>query len=259
MTNIISKEVAVAVENSTYNHARALDTMGASAQLVYDVLVAYIPKGFITKRKSFANGVPVSHYQDEIQQAWDIMPAELRNAIDLGHARAMAENFASKAIDIINDSFGIYHDVKTFRANKENDNVDLTTSETWTVTDAMGLTDKQKHKMTKGLYQVLHNPKADTNLYGNAGPSLKELIKPLREKGQQYDRTKNSRLLSALKGLHKVSNNVKAEVLPIKMRITKAYNTMLKTYNVSQKDSEAWIDKRDQDALVAWFDSYPFK
>jgi hypothetical protein len=123
----------------------------------------------------------------------------------------------------------------------------------------MGLTDKQKHKMTKGLYQVLHNPKADTNLYGNAGPSLKELIKPLREKGQQYDRTKNSRLLSALKGLHKVSNNVKAEVLPIKMRITKAYNTMLKTYNVSQKDSEAWIDKRDQDALVAWFDSYPFK
>jgi hypothetical protein len=34
---------------------------------------------------------------------------------------------------------------------------------------------------------------------------------------------------------------------------------MLKTYNVSQKDSEAWIDKRDQDALVAWFNSYPFK
>jgi hypothetical protein len=241
MTNIISKEVAVAVANSTYNHARAMDTMAESIQVIYDVLVAYIPKGFINKRKSFTKGIPVSHYQDEIQQAWDIMPTEVRNAIDSGHARAMDDNFKGKDIKIAKLN-NIWVDAELHK---------LEPTKVMTVRDCT--------EYPKSMYQVLHNVKADSNLEGESGPSLKEFITPSRDKGQVYNRTKNSRLLGALKGLHKVSNNVKSEVLPIKMRITKAYNTMLKTYNVSQKDSEAWIDKRDQDALVTWFDSYPFK
>jgi len=241
MSNIISKEVAMAVENSTYNHARALDTASNSAQVIYDVLVAYIPKGFITKRKSFTKGIPVSHYQDEIQQAWDTMPNEVRNAIDKGHAHALDDNFKGKDIAIAKLD-NIWVDAESHK---------LEPTKVMTVRDCT--------EYSKAMYQVLHNVKADSNLEGESGPSLKEFITPLRDKGQVYNRTKNSRLLGALKGLHKVSNNVKVEVLPIKMRITKAYNTMLKTYNVSQKDSEAWIDKRDQDALVTWFDSYPFK